>query len=322
MCEDHAMTTFTLRAAGSTHQGLRASNEDRYAIDADRQVLVVVDGMGGGGSGGRAADLAVDMLSARIGAALDEHRSPEPVIQQVFAETNQAVLALSAPAGPGRRGGATVVLAFRSGDQVYIAWLGDCRAYHVAGEGAQCLTYDHDVQGALIRNGTLTEEEAARSHIHNVLYRFLGCAEMELPFEFRTVRPRPGDHLVLATDGLWNHVAEAELVRMCRAHPDPQASAAHLVEQALNRGSRDNVTCVVAAFDPVRVDAAWLAWNGGLAGKLARGICEDGDFGLLPMLADVLADAGCTDAPILDHCRRPGTHQRACWVLDVLRAGR
>jgi protein phosphatase len=312
------MTTFTIRAAGNTHKGLRPSNEDRYAIDADRHILVVVDGMGGGGSGERAADLAVEMLSAGIGAALDEHRPPEPVIQQVFAETNQAVLALSAQAGSGRRGGAAVVLAFRSGGQVYVASLGDSRAYLIRAGRVDQLTVDHTVADAVVRHGTLTEEQARSSPWRNVLYKFLGCAEMTEGAEVRPFTPQDGDRLLLATDGLTNHITHEDLVEGVRRFDNPRDLVEYLVTLALERGSKDNVTCVVAAFDPVRVDTAWLAWNDGLVGKLARGICEEGDFGLLPMLADVLADAGCNDDLILDHCRRPGVHQRACWVLDEL----
>jgi protein phosphatase len=318
--KDHAMTTFTIRAAGHTSQGLRPSNEDRYAIDADRQVFVVVDAIGGGGAGERAADLTSEMLPARIGAALDDHRQPEAVIQEVFTETNQAVFDLSGQLGAGRRCGAAVVLAFRRGDQVLVSWLGDCRAYHVSGKETQQLTTDHTVRHALIQAGALTEEQAARRPTRPFLYRFLGCFESTEAFELRPIRPQPGDRLVLATDGLWVYV-ENDLAAMCRAYPDPQECAAHLVEEALRRGSRDNTTCIVAAFDPLCVDAAWLSWNGGLVVTLVQKIHEERDFGLMPILADALADAGCTNASILDHWRRPGPHHRGCWVVQALLAG-
>jgi hypothetical protein len=52
--------------------------------------------------------------------------------------------------------------------------------------------------------------------------------------------------------------------------------------------------------------------------KLARTIYDDGAFGIMPLLGDALADAGCTDAVWLDHCRGPGPHVRGCWLLDRL----
>jgi protein phosphatase len=67
--------------------------------------------------------------------------------------------------------------------------------------------------------------------------------------EVRPFTPEPGDRLLLATDGLTNHVTDDDLRAGVRSHPDPQAWADYLVGLALERGSRDNVTCVVMAFE-------------------------------------------------------------------------
>ena len=52
--------------------------------------------------------------------------------------------------------------------------------------------------------------------------------------------------------------------------------------------------------------------------KLAQGIYDDRAFDRLPVLADALEEAGCTNAEILAHCREPGPHVRGCWALDLL----
>jgi hypothetical protein len=70
--------------------------------------------------------------------------------------------------------------------------------------------------------------------------------------------------------------------------------------------------------DPARVDLACLEWNGGTVRKLAEAIQDSQDFGRLPILADALEEAGCTDAELLDHCRAGGPHVRGCWVVDLL----
>jgi PPM family protein phosphatase len=313
--EGQVVTTFTIRAAGQTRQGLRTANEDRFAIDDDRPVLVVADGLGGPGNGERAAELAVELLPHHILAELD-HGQPEPAIQRALGETNEAVRVLSYESGPSRCSAATVV-AFRHADQVFISWLGDCRAYRLSGGVTERLTEDHDARNALIRTGRLTAEEAVRASIRHVLVRFLGAPVLTEPFELRSFRPRPGDRLILATDGLWAF-EENNLVTACRTYPDPQECADHLVEEALRHGSRDNVTCVVAAFDPVCVDAEWLTRNGGTVANLVRAIEEEKAFHLMPVLADALEDAGCTDAAILGHCRGPGPHAHGCWVVDLL----
>jgi hypothetical protein len=71
-------------------------------------------------------------------------------------------------------------------------------------------------------------------------------------------------------------------------------------------------------FHPISVGASWLAWNGGTASKVAQAIYDQRRFADLPILADALEDAGCTDRHILDHCRSGGEHVRGCWVVDLL----
>lgn len=73
--------------------------------------------------------------------------------------------------------------------------------------------------------------------------------------------------------------------------------------------------------NPYRVVAMktdWLAWNDGAIPKLAQTIYGNRRFTDLPILADALEEAGCTDAAILEHCRQPGEHVRGCWVVDLL----
>jgi hypothetical protein len=71
-------------------------------------------------------------------------------------------------------------------------------------------------------------------------------------------------------------------------------------------------------FRPVPIDAKWLSWNHDTIPAIARRIYEDRAFHDLPILADALEDAGCGNAPLLDHCRTGGEHVRGCWVVDLL----
>jgi hypothetical protein len=68
----------------------------------------------------------------------------------------------------------------------------------------------------------------------------------------------------------------------------------------------------------VPVHPAWLDWNHGTVRKIAHAIDEDGSYDHLPILADALEEAGCTDQAILDHCRGPGAHHRGCCVVELL----
>jgi hypothetical protein len=71
-------------------------------------------------------------------------------------------------------------------------------------------------------------------------------------------------------------------------------------------------------FRPVAIDPAWLRWNHGTVPAIARRIYDERAFHDLPILADALEDAGCTDADLLAHCRCGGGHVRGCWALDLL----
>jgi hypothetical protein len=66
------------------------------------------------------------------------------------------------------------------------------------------------------------------------------------------------------------------------------------------------------------VDHGWLSWNDGAVVKLDEAIYTERALDRLPILADALEDAGCTDATILRHCRQPGEHVHGCWVVDLI----
>jgi hypothetical protein len=71
-------------------------------------------------------------------------------------------------------------------------------------------------------------------------------------------------------------------------------------------------------FRPVVAEPDWLAWNGGTVTQLAQVIYDGRSFDRLPVLADALEEAGCTEDAVLGHCRQPGEHVRGCWVVDLL----
>jgi hypothetical protein len=71
-------------------------------------------------------------------------------------------------------------------------------------------------------------------------------------------------------------------------------------------------------FRPVKLDPTWRVRKGGSVPNVAQAIYEERRFGDMPVLADALEEAGCTEQAILSHCRQPGEHVRGCWVIDLL----
>jgi hypothetical protein len=154
----------------------------------------------------------------------------------------------------------------------------------------------------------------------------------------------PADGSSFWTPGDWHQVAVGAARHAAEA---PRSWASEMSEDWLGRGldCPENLAIVMDEarrvekesqslllrcifgdpFRPVAVDPAWLAWNDGTIPKLARVIYEERrlpwgelDLHLLAALAEVLEDAGCTDAVILGHCRAEGPHVRGCWVVDLL----
>jgi hypothetical protein len=92
-----------------------------------------------------------------------------------------------------------------------------------------------------------------------------------------------------------------------------EASDAECTRQA------DLVRCILGnPFRPTRLEPTWLDAHDGAARRVAQAIYDDHAFADLPVLADALEDAGCTDDAVLSHCRAPGPHARGCWVVDLV----
>lgn len=98
--------------------------------------------------------------------------------------------------------------------------------------------------------------------------------------------------------------------------PDP---AWHTARGAVERDQSELLREIVEnPFRSVTLDSTWLSGEARIARQLAQAAYREGTFEALPVIADALEDAGCTEAAILDHCRGPNRHVRGCWVIDLL----
>jgi protein phosphatase len=241
------MAELVVRVGARSAQGRRPNNEDRFVIDADHHIYLVADGMGGQECGEQASGLAVEIIPHVLHDRLAQE-GPNQAVAAALDLANRAIIEAGQKQANGRRMGTTAVVAVQTQDKVFVANLGDSRAYLVRGDDVRQLTVDHTVADALANNGTLTREQARASPWKNVLYKFLGCPEMTEGPDVVPFTPEAGDRLLLASDGLTNHVYPDDLSRTAPEFPNPQAWVEHLVELALERGSRDNVTAVAVVF--------------------------------------------------------------------------
>lgn len=243
------MAEFVIRVGSRSAQGVRPNNEDRFVVDLDQRLFLVADGMGGQERGELASGMAAEIIPQIVHDHLAARVPADQAVRTALARANQAIVDAGRSQPEGRRMGTTAVLALHCDNNVYVAGLGDSRAYLIRGGKVEQLTVDHSVAQALVASGALTPEEARHSPYQHVLHKFLGCANMVEGADVHPFCPQAGDRLLLASDGLTNHITEEDLIAGPRQYPDPQEWADVLVRTSLNRGSRDNVTCVVVAFE-------------------------------------------------------------------------
>jgi protein phosphatase len=244
------MAEFVIHVGSCSAQGRRSNNEDRCVADLARHVFLVADGMGGQEGGELASGLAAEIIPRVVHDRLTADGDAGAVVQQALNEAHQAIVTAGQQQSTSRKMGTTAVLAVQQRDRMWVAGVGDSPAYLIRDGKIEQLTLDHTVADALARNGTITADQARNSPWRNVLYKFLGCTEMSEGAEVRPFFPQAGDRLLLASDGLTNFISHEDLSDGARRYGDPQEWADVLVRLALERGSRDNVTCVVVAFDP------------------------------------------------------------------------
>ena len=143
--------------------------------------------------------------------------------------------------------GTTLVLAvWRKGSAIlYVAGVGDSRAYLVRGQKIEQLTVDHSLAQALVEAKTISAAEAREHRFRNVLWKYLGTKEVGEGPEVKVVQLQAGDRFLLCTDGLSGVVSDDKLASFVREHADVQECADGLGQLALDSGSRDNVSCIV-----------------------------------------------------------------------------
>lgn len=256
-----------LRSGSYTSIGqVRENNEDNLHLwAASSYVLAVVaDGMGGAAAGEEASRLAVEAVEAGLIAptrtATPDSRysnldtTPETLIANKLIQAirigNQNIVARAAIEPELRGMGTTVTLAFVRAHRAIVAHVGDSRAYLVEGEtgGITQITDDHSFVEALVAAGHLTPDQAEDHPMRNVLYRALG-QNPDVDVDVYEAYLRPGDRMVLCSDGLTRHVRSREIAEVALSIDDPEIASQALVDLANARGGEDNVSVIVIAIE-------------------------------------------------------------------------
>ncbi|MDD2497745.1 MAG: Stp1/IreP family PP2C-type Ser/Thr phosphatase [Desulfitobacteriaceae bacterium] len=234
-----------MQAEVVTNVGLvRENNEDAVFCDLDRKVFIVADGMGGCAAGEVASTLAVETVSQLLTEKSEE--SPEETLRNAVYQANNRIYE-AARENPQYAGmGTTITVSWILGNRVYLAHVGDSRAYLIRKKEITSLTKDHSFVGELMREGGLTEEQAMVHPQKNILTRALGCNPL-IEADVFHVPFLPGDYLFLCTDGMSNLVNSEDILSIINSSNNIKTTVQRLVNLALERGGHDNITAILVA---------------------------------------------------------------------------
>ncbi len=244
-----------MKAWGLTDVGVvREVNQDTFRMEYDAQtgrgLFLVCDGMGGANAGEVASGLAADAFLNCMQSVWKEPGKPDGLkdrLLEAYDQVNEVVFDASQmnPAFAGM--GTTMVCAICGEGRALIGNVGDSRAYLLTEQGMTQITEDHSLVTELVKRGDLTPYQASRHPSRNVITRAMG-AEATVKCDTFTAEAKPGEFLLLCSDGLIREVTEPEIYYEIFQAERSDSAAARLLDMAKHRGGHDNITMILIQF--------------------------------------------------------------------------
>jgi PPM family protein phosphatase len=243
---------YSIHSASQSHPGLkRPRNEDFLAIyepddpselQASGRLYIVTDGVGGAAQGDLASQYAAEKVLREYFRSSQLH--PGSRLRQAMRQVGNEIYHYAAEnLGPVHMATTMVVGAIWE-DSLTIANVGDSRAYLIRNGAAQQLTRDHNLASELVRDGVITEEEAQNSPVKSRITRSLG-GELDVFVDvFPDIPLRPGDRLLLCSDGLTRYARPDDVVRLA-IEGSPEEAVQRMVDFANDAGGIDNTTLIL-----------------------------------------------------------------------------
>ena len=235
--------------AKSDKGNVRETNEDYFYISNsldEVQIYLLADGMGGYNGGEIASKLAVQTAKNYIENNFkDIEKDKDSIIQLLGSSMEYANMVVyeKSKESPELQGmGTTLEICLIYNNKVYIGHIGDSRIYRIRKEFIRKLTQDHSYVQKLVKEGTITKEEAAHHPQKNMLMKALGCNAFAEP-DVMVKGFLKDDILIMCSDGLTNMVDQETIYKL--ASKNIEQAPKDLVELANNNGGYDNITVIV-----------------------------------------------------------------------------
>ncbi|MDR7869893.1 MAG: Stp1/IreP family PP2C-type Ser/Thr phosphatase [Tissierellaceae bacterium] len=238
---------------GKTDNGLsRENNQDSLFISdlEDLPLFIVADGMGGHNAGEIASNIAVETIKEKFLENRNKLINKDNIIKTIeesICEANKKIYfeALSTPHYSGM--GTTLTMAYIFDESVYIGHIGDSRAYYIDDSGIEQITEDDSLVNELIKNGSITKEEAFTHPQRNVITKALGTS-IDIDINVQTLEYKVGNILIICSDGLSNMVKENRILDIVKSEENVKLACERLVELAKENGGLDNITIIIIKF--------------------------------------------------------------------------
>lgn len=227
---------------------VRSENQDRarYAENSAPAfgVLAVCDGMGGANAGSIASETALDAFVGCVSAHLANRKDKMPLNDIILAgaeRANTAVYEHSLADLACEGMGTTLVAALVTAKSCRVVNVGDSRAYLISGGAITQVTRDHSFVEDLVDRGIIGREEARTHPRRNIITRAVGV-EPSVECDIFAPKFKKNDILLLCSDGLFNTVTDGEMLETVLQYKEPQKAARALLDLALGRDARDNIS--------------------------------------------------------------------------------
>jgi len=236
--------------AARTDVGIvRSGNEDNYLMLADRGIFIVADGMGGHAAGEVASEMAVRLISRDLGTVrgLPDEEIAERMRQSIRA-ANAAIYERTLTEHDKRGMGTTATALVLLPNRYLLGHVGDSRAYRLRDGVFEQLTKDHSYVQEQVDAGLLTPEQARVHPYSNVITRCVGANQDVIPDTYNGDL-RPGDVVLLASDGLTGMLEDEHIHKILEAPGGPQEWVDACINDANRRGGLDNITAIIVKID-------------------------------------------------------------------------
>lgn len=225
---------------------VRAINEDAFYLPAGGECFcAIADGMGGHNAGEVASAMAVQVFSEEMRAAAAVHGD---AMRAAVERANAAIFKKSLESDQCSGMGTTFTALGVNEGVLYIAHVGDSRAYLLRNGTIMRLTLDHTLVEEMVLQGLITPSAAKRHPKRNYITRALGTGD-HVEVDLIQIELQPGDLVFLCTDGLSNHVEDKKILEVSGENLPWNDKLKKLIELSIRDGSSDNITAMYAVFE-------------------------------------------------------------------------